>query len=239
MGNMWHPSRMAETETPRPRLTPPRAWAYTGMLLGGTVSLAANVAHSLLRPDPPLGAILFSVLWPVLLFVTTEIILRNTFRGLRSALAWAGLAPVAVIAAVASYQHLSGLLAHYGETRFVSLGGPLAVDALMVLSTGLLFANKDHTPQPVPASVPVLATVHTLPRTEPPTQDPVVRPIDALSTTRQQQIDAIRAAVPNMEDREDLTWDQIGRIAGVTGRATIGRIRAALTAADRDLEEAM
>lgn len=205
------------------------------MFLGGAVSLSANVAHSLLTPNPPLGAVLFSVGWPVLLWVTTEIILRNTFTGAWSFLAWAGLTPVAVIAAVASYQHLSGLLAHYGETTFVTLGGPLAVDGLMVLSTGLLLMNKNRPEQAAQSPVDYEDDDEI---EEPDQQKPqpydTVTPLQTVSKIREQQINLIRAHVPDLNERDTLTWDQIGRITGISGRASIQRIRAALSAADHD-----
>lgn len=210
------------------------------MILGGMVSLAANVAHSLLRPDPPVGAIIASVLWPVLVFTTTEIILRNSFHGARSMLAWAGLTPVALLAAVASYQHLSGLLTHYGETRFVALGGPLAVDGLMVLSTGLLFVSKAVTPVYVTSPVDYEDDVDDADDdVDHVDHDPYpqVRALRPVSTTRAKQIHLIRTQVPNRVDREHLTWDQIGDIVGVRGRASIQRIRAALTTADQNLNE--
>jgi hypothetical protein len=53
-----------------------------------------------------------------------------------------GLGPVALVAAVVSYRHLSGLLAFYGEDGITSTVGPLAVDGLMVMATGALLATR-------------------------------------------------------------------------------------------------
>ena len=60
-----------------------RRWAYLGAALGGTVSIAANVAHSYVPPtgagadwSPNGGAVLGAVFWPVALFVATEILTR-------------------------------------------------------------------------------------------------------------------------------------------------------------------
>jgi hypothetical protein len=53
-----------------------RTWAYTGAALGGIVSVAANVAHSYVPPEPaPVewsphgGAVIGAVFWPVALLV--------------------------------------------------------------------------------------------------------------------------------------------------------------------------
>ncbi|MDI5936985.1 DUF2637 domain-containing protein [Micromonospora sp. DH13] len=137
-----------------------RGWAYVGVILGGVVSIAANVAHTYL-PKPPDGApagwapdpgwspsplaVALSVFWPVALFVAVEILTRIPWgEGFSSVVARvAGVLPVAVVAAVVSYRHLSGLLEHFGEDPLTIAIGPLAVDGLMVMaSAALLVTNR-------------------------------------------------------------------------------------------------
>jgi hypothetical protein len=134
-----------------------RAWAYTGAILGGSVSIAANVAHSFIQPKgditanwtPEPGAVVGAVVWPVFLFVAVEILARVAWPTGRiwQLIRWAGLLPVAIVAALVSYRHLSGLLEHYGEETLVCILGPLAVDGLMVMATGAILAtgNQPHT----------------------------------------------------------------------------------------------
>jgi DNA-binding CsgD family transcriptional regulator len=130
-----------------------RGWAYVGAVLGGAVSVAANVAHSYVPPagtqagwQPPGGAVAFAVVWPVFLFVAVEILARVDWRraGRWAAVRYAGLLPVALVAAGVSYRHLSGLLAFYGEDRLIAAFGPLAVDGLMVMATGALIATASR-----------------------------------------------------------------------------------------------
>jgi hypothetical protein len=127
-----------------------RGWAYLGALLGGAVSIAANVAHSYVPPPgappgwaPERGAVIGAMFWPFALFVAIEILARTAWPAGRRwvALRFAGLLPVAVVAAVVSYRHLSGLLAFYGEDPLTATIGPLAVDGLMVMATGALLAT--------------------------------------------------------------------------------------------------
>src|SRR3954452_8929584 len=127
-----------------------RAWAYAGAFLGGAVSIAANVAHSYVPPvdvsanwTPQAGAVVGAIFWPVALFVAIEILARMAWpNGKRwAALRFLGLLPVAVVAAVVSYRHLSGLLNFYGEDELTAAIGPLAVDGLMVMATGALLAT--------------------------------------------------------------------------------------------------
>jgi hypothetical protein len=130
------------------------AWPYAGLILGGGVSVAANVAHSYVPPSralpgwtPSPGAVLLAAFWPAAVFVAVEIMARASWAaGRRWVLVrWGGLAPVALVAAVVSYRHLSGLLGFYGEDRVTVEIGPLAVDGLMIVSTGALLAMSPRT----------------------------------------------------------------------------------------------
>jgi hypothetical protein len=152
-----------------------------GALLGGGVSVAANIAHSYVPPkgapshwEPNMGAIAAAVFWPTALFVVLEILTRVPWpkEGRWVWLRWVGLPPVAAVAAVVSYRHMSGLLAWYGEDPLTVLIGPLAVDGLMVVATGALIATSanragdgtDTEPTapagtPLPDRVPATVTV--------------------------------------------------------------------------------
>jgi len=134
---------------------PGRGWAYTGALLGGAVSVAANIAHSYIPPahaaaswSPDTGAVIGSVFWPIALFVAVEILTRIPWPAGKgwTMLRFGGLLPVALVAAVVSYRHLSGLLDHYSEDTLTVTIGPLAVDGLMIMATGALLATG-HTRQ--------------------------------------------------------------------------------------------
>lgn len=146
------------TENPRVTRSRPtgRGWAYVGAVLGGVVSVAANVAHSYVPPSdlsepeaqawsPPAGAVVAAVFWPIALLVAVEILARTAWpAGTRwTVMRYVGLLPVALVAAGVSYRHLSGLLAYYGEPGLTALVGPLAVDGLMVMATSALIATAD------------------------------------------------------------------------------------------------
>ena len=84
--------------------------------------------------------------------------------------------PVALVAAVVSYRHLSGLLDFYGEDPLTVAIGPLAVDGLMAMATGaLIAAGTRRAPDAVePVATPVeVAPVEVTP--EPVQADPVNR----------------------------------------------------------------
>ena len=126
-----------------------RGWAYAGAIVGGGVSVAANIAHSFRPPaaalptwTPQPGAVLLAAFWPLALLLAVEVLVRVAWpRETRwTVLRFGGVTPVAVVAAVVSYRHLSGLLDWYGEDTVTVAIGPLAVDGLMLISTGALLA---------------------------------------------------------------------------------------------------
>ena len=181
-------------------MAPGRGWAYTGVVLGGLVSIAANVTHTYLRTHAPL-AIVFAFSWPVFLFVAVEILARAEWpRQFSFALVkWLGLLPVAVLAAAVSYRHLSGLLTHYGEERFVALVGPLAVDGLMIMATGALIATGRHRTKTTdgdaaPAAVP--AVVPSTPATPIVVPTPVKSPVDTSPTVPVPAVSPVPVPVP-------------------------------------------
>jgi hypothetical protein len=158
-----------------PKLTRGKPWAYLGAILGGGVSVAANVAHSFLPPSgaspswsPEPGAVVGAVVWPVFLFIAVEILARVYWPAGKAwlVLRFGGLLPVAGVAAFVSYRHLSGLLEHYGEEFVVVLVGPIAVDGLMLMATGALLAINHRTraaampPVPLPAAPAVPVAPH-------------------------------------------------------------------------------
>jgi len=179
-----------------------RGWAYTGAVLGGLVSIAANVAHSFIPPKdtpvgaewaPEIGAIVGAIVWPVFLFIAVEILARVTWPSGKAwqLLRWGGMLPVALVAALVSYRHLSSLLTHYGEEQIVSILGPLAVDGLMVMATGALLATGRHTP-PTTASDTALHGSPAVPAPiEPtPTLDTTPAPAASPSTVDENPPDA-------------------------------------------------
>lgn len=135
-----------------------RRWAYIGALVGAGVSIAANVLHSYVPPDnlppswqPATGAVVGAIFWPVALLIVIELFARwhpdvMRFRLLR----WLGLVPVAVVAAVVSYRHMSGLLEWWHEDPVTVVIGPLAVDGIMVMAAGALIATSPAEQQPTP-----------------------------------------------------------------------------------------
>jgi hypothetical protein len=171
--------------------------------LGGAVSVAANVAHSFVPPvgapadwRPMKGAVLGAVFWPMALFVAIEILARTSWP---AGVAWrfvrlAGLLPVAVVAAVVSYRHLSGLIRFYGEDGLTATFGPLAVDGLMAVASAAIIASS-ATP-PVLTVAPEQPPAPESPPEPEPSLDPEARRAALPEpSVRRPQLDAARSYV--------------------------------------------
>jgi hypothetical protein len=141
-----------------------RAWARAGFTLGVGTSIAANVGHTFIGPNPQVGALAFSAFWPIALLIALEVISRvdwppGIWWGISR---YGGLTTVALIAAFVSYRHMSGLLGYYGEDALTASIGPLAVDGLMVVCSTALLAIADNArrrlnPERKPAVIGELA----------------------------------------------------------------------------------
>lgn len=166
------------------RLSGGRVWAYVGSLLGGLVSVSANIRHSFIVPhgrpadwSPETMQVGFSVLGPVFLFIGLEVLARIPWYKAPRWVSWpirvGGVFPVTVVSGFISYQHMAGLMGFWGEDPFVQHSFPIAVDGLMVLCsaavyiTGPNFAKRlaeTQAPVPVPV-VPVRKSPVSAPQT--------------------------------------------------------------------------
>jgi hypothetical protein len=209
-----------------------RGWAYSGAVLGGLVSIAANVAHSFIPPagapagwTPEKGAVASAIVWPVFLFFAVEILARVPWPHGRwwGVLRFGGMVPVVLVAAFVSYRHLSGLLAHYGEETVVCFLGPLAVDGLMVMATSALLATSAKrraaatsattdvpmpTAAPAPSSDAAAPARKTTPRKAAPaktTKPPAKTAPRKSSPAKTAPVPALTTAAPATPDRSVLS----------------------------------
>lgn len=137
-----------------------RRWAYVGLGVGLTASITANVASVVLR-ESPISLWLkvpFAVIWPVLTYISIEILARTPWRagwqhwGVRAVLA----APVAVVAAFVSYLHQHDLMRLGQEPGLAQGFGPLAVDGLLFGAAFVLISTKETESLPeVSVSQPI------------------------------------------------------------------------------------
>jgi len=180
-------------------------WAYVGAGLGVVASVAANIAHALIPGQHHAGAVLGAAFWPLALVVALEILTRVEWPDSRrwDVLRWGGLLPVALVAAIVSYRHLSGLLAYWGEDPVTVAIGPLVVDGLMVLASGALLVEpstrRSARRKPSTAPGPVAAqpvTPESVKAPAPRTRPAVPGSGDLLLVGQAVKADLDRAGVP-------------------------------------------
>jgi hypothetical protein len=136
-------------DAPKTDQTSGKGWALAGFLTAVSVSILANIARMYVRPEhapenwaPHPGAVAMAAWWPIALLISIEIIARVQWPDgfIWRVIRYGGLTTVAAIAAIISYRHMSGLMSAYGEAGIGAMIGPLAVDGLMVVSSGALLA---------------------------------------------------------------------------------------------------
>ncbi|HZN71819.1 MAG TPA: hypothetical protein VFC00_09100, partial [Micromonosporaceae bacterium] len=225
----------------RRTFTAGRGWAYLGITLGGLVSIAANVAHSYVPPTdapigwtPPAGAVVSAFFWPIFLFVALEILARTRWPHgwFWILLRVFGLLPVAIVAGVVSYRHLSGLLGFYGEDPLTATIGPLAVDGLMVVATGALIATGKHRTIHTPFPPATVDTPANPPATQPATDLAPPASVD-LTPPPAHLLPATRFAVVTHQQNTGraITADELATRLNIP-TSTASRLLAALTAED-------
>lgn len=126
----------------------PRRYAQVGVVFGLSVSTWANVARAW---PHGWGARLAAAVWPTIVYLAIEVYARTSWGGRVGLWVARGAAViVGLVAAYLSYQHLAGLLAHYGEPTWSARLGPLGIDGLMALCAAALL-NKPAGVEPEPS----------------------------------------------------------------------------------------
>lgn len=126
-----------------------RSWARLGVVVGISFSIAGNVTDTVMKhSDVPVWLrISFATIWPVMLFVAVEVLVRIQWlptwahRGARTV-----LLSVAVPTAVTSFLHLHDLMTLAGETGVARVAGPLSVDGLMIGCAVALLVTRSLPP---------------------------------------------------------------------------------------------
>jgi hypothetical protein len=221
-----------------------RRWAYVGTVVGAAVSILANIGHSYVPPErapadwqPYAGAVAFAIFWPVALLIALEVLARTLWpvKG-QPRCGWGvmvrllGLPPVALVAAVVSYRHMSGLLNWYGEDSITVAIGPLGVDGLMIMSAGALILTRVavavEVAEPAPAepaepAEPVAPEPEPEPESAPLHLVPPSDPVPAIRRTR-------RPTQPRRTARPDRSVSEVEAVQRVRGGESQRSVAAAL-----------
>lgn len=132
-----------------------KAWtygvAYLSLGVGAGVSIAGNVADtyrtSLSVGHSPDGLdITISAFWPAAVLLAIEMFVSRLWprAAAMQTVRWVGSLGIGFVAMYSSWHHLSDLLASRGQDNLVAAIGPLAIDGLAIMATGLILSSRGH-----------------------------------------------------------------------------------------------
>jgi hypothetical protein len=134
-----------------------RRWARGFLVLALIVSVVGNVAHTVLA-DSEISLWLRvpgAVVWPMFTFGAVEILVRVIWeKRAPHVFARLFLLAVSIPAAITSYEHLFQLLKMSGESMWIAVIGPAAIDGMMIGCTMvLLFTRNVPTVETTPVNL--------------------------------------------------------------------------------------
>lgn len=120
--------------------------AYVMLLVGAGLSVAGNVADTFRTRGGGTDQmdIILAAAWPVLVLLAIEgfVSQRWSQRPGFQALRWIGCSGVGLCAILVSWVHLHDLLLSRGQLPLVALAGPLAIDGMAIMATGLILSTR-------------------------------------------------------------------------------------------------
>lgn len=136
-----------------------KAWtygvAYLSLAVGSGVSIAGNIADTYrvattaARTVDSLD-IAISVFWPAAVLLAIEMFVSRLWprTAPMQTLRWLGSLGIGFVAMYVSWHHLADLLSSRGQDSVVSWIGPLAIDGLAIMATGLILSSRGHKLEP-------------------------------------------------------------------------------------------
>lgn len=123
------------------------AVAYVSLGVGAGLSMAGNLADTYrTRGAGQVDALdkILALAWPALVILAIEMFVSERWK--RSAMfqiwRWTGCLAIGSMAMVASWTHLHDLLASRGQLAIVAILGPLAIDGMVIMATGLILSSR-------------------------------------------------------------------------------------------------
>lgn len=126
-----------------------RKWARTFLVLALAVSITGNVAHTVLAESAISLWLRIpgAVIWPVFTFGAIEVVVRVIWqRTVAHRFARLMVLVPAIPAAITSYEHLYRLLLMSGESQWIAIIGPAAIDGMMIGCTMVLLFTRTMQP---------------------------------------------------------------------------------------------
>ncbi len=122
------------------------AVAYVSLLVGAGLSVAGNLADTYRTRGADVDGLdkVMAAGWPILVILAIEMFVspRWSERGMFQVWRWIGCLTVGGMAMVVSWTHLHDLMASRGQLPAVTVLGPLAIDGMAIMATGLILSTR-------------------------------------------------------------------------------------------------
>jgi hypothetical protein len=122
------------------------AVAYVSLLVGAGLSVAGNLADTYRTRGADVDTLdkVMAAGWPILVLLAIEMFVSPRWSTARMFQVWRWLGCLAVggMAMVVSWTHLHDLMASRGQLYLVSVLGPLAIDGMAIMATGLILSTR-------------------------------------------------------------------------------------------------
>lgn len=122
------------------------AVAYVSLGVGAGLSVAGNLADTYRTRGDAVDTLdrFLAAGWPVLVLLAIEMFVSPRWSAKRmfQVWRWVGCLAVGGMAMVVSWTHLHDLMASRGQLAIVSILGPLAIDGMAIMATGLILSTR-------------------------------------------------------------------------------------------------
>lgn len=122
------------------------AVAYVSLGVGAGLSVAGNLADTYRTRGAATDTLdrFLAAGWPLLVLLAIEMFVSPRWSSKRMFQAWRWLGCLAVggMAMVVSWTHLHDLMASRGQLDIVAILGPLAIDGMAIMATGLILSTR-------------------------------------------------------------------------------------------------
>jgi hypothetical protein len=122
------------------------AVAYVSLLVGAGLSVAGNLADTYRTRGADVDGLdkVMAAGWPILVLLAIEMFVSPRWSSARMFQAWRWIGCLAVggMAMVVSWTHLHDLMTSRSQLFIVSVVGPLAIDGMAIMATGLILSTR-------------------------------------------------------------------------------------------------
>jgi hypothetical protein len=138
------------------------AVAYVSLLVGAGLSVAGNLADTYRTRGAEVDGLdkTMAAAWPILVLLAVHMFVnpRWSERAMFQIWRWAGCLGVGGMAMVVSWYHLHDLMASRDQLPIVTVLGPLAIDGMAIMATGLILSTRVRGQVATPVSLADMVT---------------------------------------------------------------------------------